>query len=473
MRVFRTLTVTALLGLAACASPRTPDTRLPSAFEVSQAPAQSVALDRWWLAFDDPQLTGLIDQALAANTDVRLAAARLQEVRAQRTSGLTQFLPQGDLNASGRRTETTQLSGTRIDFPGFSSSGVSEAYSANFNVSWEVDLFGRVFAALRAANADVDAVRYAYEGSRAAIAAQVADSYFQARGLAIQLADAEQTVRIRRELYDVATKRAQIGVATTADADRVASDLAQAQSQVAAFNAELQAQRRDILILAGRVVEPTANIDVPPAVGVPPPVPATLPSELLARRPDIREAEARIRGAAGRQDLAGLAFFPTFLLTPGIGWSKQSQPGFETESRSWTIGGSVSQPILSIPRLLADLKAQNARTEQAVLNYEKTVQTAFGEAEDTLVRLDADRRRVALLTEGEVRAQRAYRAARLGYDRGLVDLDSTLTAEQQWRVIRAQLTAAQVQALRRAVQAYRAIGGGWPGATTQTLAQAN
>jgi outer membrane protein TolC len=176
--------------------------------------------------------------------------------------------------------------------------------------------------------------------------------------------------------------------------------------------------------------------------------------------------------AAGRQGVASLAFFPTFTLTPGIGWSKQSQPGFESESRSWTLGGSVTQPILSIPRLLADLKAQNARTEQAVLNYEKTVQTAFGEAEGALVRLDADRRRVALLIDGEARAARAYQAARLGYERGLTDLTTVLSAEQAWRAVRAQLTAAQVQALRRTVQAYRAIGGGWSGAATQTLAQA-
>lgn len=471
MRAHRTLSVLVVLALAACANPRKADVRMPVAFEAPPSQAQ-VALDRWWTAFGDPELTVLVQQALAANTDVKTAAARLEEVRAQRTSVLLQFLPQGDLNARGARTETTQLSGTRIDIPGFSTSGTSESYSANFNVAWEVDLFGRVFAAARAGNADVAATRYAYEGARAAIAAQVADSWFQARGLAIQLADARETVRIRRDLYRVATRRAEVGVAATSDADRVAGDLAQAEAQVAALEAELQAQKRAILILTGRMVEPTANVDAPPAVGAPPAVPATLPSELLARRPDVREAEQRVRAAAGRQDIAGLAFFPTLTLTPGVGWSKQSQPGFESESRSWTIGGTLTQPILSIPRLLADLKAQNARTEQAVLNYEKTVQTAFGEAEGALVRLDADRRRVALLTEGERRAERGYRAARNGYDRGLIDLESTLIAEQSWRATRAALTAAQVQALRRAVQAYRAIGGGWPGATTQTFAQA-
>ncbi|MCR5877682.1 TolC family protein [Phenylobacterium sp. J367] len=281
-----------------------------------------------------------------------------------------------------------------------------------------------------------------------------------------------ETVRIREELYRVASRRGQIGVAATSDADRAAGDLAQARAQVAAFEAELQAQRRTILILTNRVVEPTTNIATPASVAAPPPVPATLPSELLERRPDVREAEARLRGAAGRQDLQALEFFPTLTFTPGVGWSKTSQPGFSSETQSWTLGGAITQPILSIPRLMADLKAQNARTEQAVLNYEKVVQTAFGEAEGAIVRLDADRRRVAILIEGEARARRAYEAARIGYDRGLIDLDTTLSTEQSWRLVRAQLTAAQVQAARRAVQAYKAIGGGWSPDRPSTLASA-
>lgn len=467
-------TVLAALSLAACATPRPADVRLPGAYEAPAAPPAAppgaVALDQWWTAFGDAELTGLIEQALTRNTDVRTAAARLQEIRAQRTSVILQYLPQGDARGSASRTETEQLSGTRVDIPGFSTSGTSERYSADFNVSWEVDLFGRVFAANRAASAEVSAVRFAYEGARAAIAAQTADAYFQARGLAIQLADAQETARIQRSLYDTAARRGSLGLAATSEADRIAGELAQADAQVRALEAELQAQKRAILILAGRVVEPTANIQAPPVVGQPPPVPEALPSELLQRRPDVREAQARLRSAAGQQRLAALAFFPTFTFTPGVGWSRQEQPGFSSESQSWTLGGSVAQPILSIPRLMAELKAQNARTEQAVTNYEKTVQTAFQEAEGSLVRLDADRHRVALLTDGEVRARRAFEAARTGYERGLTDLTTLLNAEAAWRATRAQLTSAQVQALRRTVQAYKALGGGWP---AQTYAQSS
>jgi NodT family efflux transporter outer membrane factor (OMF) lipoprotein len=461
------------LAVAACASPRAPDLSLPQAYEASVGVPGAAPLDQWWVAFDEPELTALVEQALAANTDVRTAAARLEEIRALRNSAIFSLLPQGDAAGSARRTETEQLSGTQVNIPGFSTSGTSEAYSANFNVSWELDLFGRSFAAARAANADVAAQRFAYEGARAAVAAQVADSWFQARGLAIQLADAQETARIQRALYDLAGKRVQAGLSASSDPDRIAGDLAQAEAQVAALEAELQAQRRALLILTGRAAQPTASVAAaPPAVGVLPAVPASIPSELLARRPDVREAQTRVRSAAARQDIAERAFLPTFNLTPGVGWQRQDQPGFESESWNWSIGGTVTQPILSIPRRLADLKAENARAEQAVINYERVVQTAFGEAESALVRLEADRRRVALLADGAERAARAYEAARLGYARGLTDLQTALSAEQSWRATRTQLTSAQVQALRRTVQAYRALGGGWNPERPSPLAKA-
>ena len=467
----------ASLALAACAHVRPADTALPTAFEgaktaTDRVPAGSIDLDRWWLSFNDPQLNQLVDQALARNPDARSAAARLSEARATRIESLTHYLPQGDAQGGSKRTDTHQLAGTVFNFPGFSSSGVSDASSAGLNVSWEVDVFGRFLATRKAVNGDIAAARFDYEGTRASLAANVADTYFQARGLAIQLADARESQRIEQELYDTAAKRAQLGLAATSDADRVAGDLAQAKAQAEGLDAQLQVARRTLLILAGRVVEPTTNVTVDASVGSLPPVPDTLPSDLLKRRPDVREASAKVAAASGRKQTDILAFLPTFNWTPALSWQKSSQPGFSVTSQAVVNGWSATQPIFSIPRLLAELKAQDARTEQAVIAYEKSVQTAFGDSEGALVNLDADRRRVALLTDGEARAQRGYKAIKLGYDRGLNDLQTTLSAEQSWRATRAQLTAAQVQAARRTIQVYKALGGGWPAGRFPTDKQA-
>jgi NodT family efflux transporter outer membrane factor (OMF) lipoprotein len=468
MRLHRSAALLASLALTACAHARQADVSLPVAYEAkptaNPAPAD-MPIDRWWTNFSDPQLDALIEHALAANPDARSAAARLTEARAAAASSLTAFLPQGDLHAARTDTHSNQLQGPSISLPGFSSSGTSQQSSANLNVSWEIDLFGRIFGAARAARGDIAAARFDEEATHWSLAAQVADAYFQARGLAIQLSDSREAQRIEQELYDVADKRAKAGLAPSADADRIAGDLAVAKSNYAALEAQLQSERRQVLILAGRPIDPTASVAIVDNVGRAPAIPATLPSQLLERRPDVREAQARIESASGRLLLQDLAFFPTFNLTPGLGWTKYVAPSLTLESDSWSIGGTAMQPIFSIPKLLQDLKVQNARTEEAVLAYEKSVQTAFGEAETSLVALEADERRVDILVDGEARARRAYDAARLGYERGLTDLNTVANAEQTWRTTRIQLTNAQVQSVRQAVAAYKAIGGGWPAAS--------
>ena len=455
----------ACLTLAACASARKPDIALPAAFEAPQplqASIDAAALDRWWTQFNDPVLTNLIEQALVAAPDSRSAAARLTEARATSSNALIAFLPQGNAAGSTKETHTTQTSGTVVNIPGFSTNGESTTSSASLNVSWEVDLFGRIFAVAKAARGDTNAAEASYEGARASLAANIADTYFQARGQAIQLEDARETARIQQALQRVANTKAERGLGSSSDADRVAGDLAQAEGQAASLEAELKATRRTLLVLVGRGIDPLASVPTPASVGEIPPVPATVPGQLLARRPDVRQAEAGVRSAAGRLTYAKLAFFPTFTLTPGIGLSKTEQPGYESSTRNWSIGAGLTQPILSIPKLLQDLKAQDARTEQAVIAYEKAVQTAYGEADSALTRLESDRRRVDLLTDGERRAERAYEASRVRYAAGIDDLQTALGAEQSWRATRSALTSAQVQALRRAVQTYKALGGGWP-----------
>jgi outer membrane protein, multidrug efflux system len=466
-----------IIAMAGCISQPQPaaDLRLPATYEaspsanVAAASSPASSIDRWWLSFDDAQLNTLVDQTLLANPDIKTAAARVREAAAARSSVLTRFLPQGNAAASISRTDTTQHEGPVVNLPDgvmipglTTGGGISDASNASFNVSWEVDLFGRLFATRRATKADVAAAQFDFESTRASLAAQVADAYFQARGLAIQLNDARETVRIKRELYDIAVKRTRAGLSAGAEPDRVAGDLARSDAQVTALEAELKIQRRTILILAGRTFDPISSVETLPSVGTAPSVPTFLPSDLLRRRPDVRSAEVQVRGALGREDLARLAFLPTFKLQPGVGWSRSVQSGTTFVTSSWSIGAAVVQPVLDIPNLLAQLHIQNARTAQTVAAYEKTLQTAFGEAEGALLRLDAERQRVALLSDGEARAQRAYNAAHLGYTRGLNDLESALTSEQSWRATRADLTAAQVGALRQSIAAFKSLGGGWP-----------
>ncbi|MDR7231206.1 NodT family efflux transporter outer membrane factor (OMF) lipoprotein [Caulobacter sp. BE264] len=468
------------IGSAACTTPaQKVDPQLPSAYGTSSAaPLGAQALDQWWTQFGDPALNDLVTTALAQSPDARLAAARLDEARAIRQGQVRQiFIPQTPLVGSAQRTDTdiSDQSGTG----GFTQGGVSKTYAANFDVSWELDLIGRRLAALRVVKNDMAAARFAYEGARAALAANVAQSYFEARGLAVQLDDARESVRIAKALSDTASERGRRGLTATSEGERAAADLAQAEAQAAALDAQLRTARRTLLILVGKGVDPLESLPITPSLAKPPAVPAATPGQLLARRPDVREAAARLASASGNLNISELALFPTLTLTPGVGVSKSITPSFlepraetSTTSSAWTVGANLSIPILNIPKLMSDIKASNARVEQAAITYEKTVQTAFGEADNALVQLAADERRVALLSAGERRAAVAYEASRKGYAAGLTDLTTALQAEQAWRAVRSAATGAQTQALQRAVQTYKALGGGWSPEAVPTKASA-
>jgi outer membrane protein, multidrug efflux system len=456
-------------ALSGCVTPAPKvDARLPAAYEApagTSLPAE--ALDQWWTHFDDPVLNDLVATALAQAPDARLAAARLEEARATRQGQIRQlYIPSTPLKGSAQRVDTDIID--QSGSGGFTQGGVSKTYSANFDVSWELDLIGRRRAARRVVDNDLAAARFVFEGARAALAANVAQSYFEARGYAVQLEDARQSARIAQGLNDVASEKGRRGLSATSEGERTAADLAQAQAQVAQLEAQLQASRRSLLILVGKGVDPLASLPITPVLAQTPPIPAAAPGALLARRPDVREAAARLASASGNLNVNELALFPTLTLTPGVGLSKSISPSFlqqgattSTTSSAWTLGANLSIPVLDIPKLLSDIKAQGARVEQAAITYEQTVQTAFGEAENALVQLDADQRRVALLAAGERRAAVAYEASRKGYAAGLTDLTTALQAEQSWRGARTALTGAQTQALQRAVQTYKALGGGW------------
>ena len=456
-----------------------PDVSLPTAYEAPQAqtPAGAAALDRWWLLFNDPQLTTLIDQALAASPDAKSAFYRLAEARADRNEAIASLLPQGDIKGSASDAYARQkysnvspaLGGTlgggstANPFASFftAQNGSSQSYSANFNVSWELDLYGKDFAALKTANADLAAARFDYEATRMSLAAQVATSLFQARGLAVQLDDAKENQALSQRLADIAKRKADAGLITTADAARTESDAESATAQTVGIEAQLKGAQRSLLALIGKGAAPSSTLAIASNIDAPPPVPAATPGALLARRPDVREAQAKLVSAAGRLRLDKLALFPTLTLQPGLSYSKQVDAIYTITTSTATGGLGLTVPILSIPKLLAEVRAQGARGQQAVAAYEKAVQSAYGDAERGLTTTEADGRRVKLLDSATQRARFAYDAAQKGYDLGLIDLTSVIQAEQTWRATRSNDTSAKTSALVDTVATFKALGGGW------------
>lgn len=447
----------------------TPETGLPGAFEAqAMVRGDPATLDQWWRLFADTQLEALIEEALSNSTDARLALARLEEARALRAAALSRYRLQGDLvvNAAAQRVEL-------IDGAGVAGRntviGDSQSATGTFNLSWEVDLFGRIPASRTAADQDFAAARFFYEASRAALAADVAEALFVARGLAMQLEDAERALAIQTELYDVLRIRAERGLSAGSEAARAEADVLRSEAEIVRLQAELQAAKRVLLVLIGRGGGVTADLLITPTSADAPFPPALVPGDLLTRRPDVREAEARFLAATARTDLQRLELFPRLTLEPGVGLTTATEAADYTLA-TWTLGANLLLPILDRPRLLAELDAQTARADQAALTYERAVQTAFSEADQALVRLEAAQSRLALVTQAEAPAAEAYAAARERFARGLGDLTTTLEAERSWRSLRVELSVARTDALQHAVTAFRALGGGWPPTETHRAA---
>jgi outer membrane protein TolC len=278
----------AVLGVSACASNkpvRVPDTHLPAQF--SQQGQADVALDHWWTVYNDPELTKLVEEALATAPDAKLIQQRLLEARATRSSQIYSAYPTGNLVGKATRADTKQLSGGNI----FSVPGESTTYAANFDVSWELDLFGRTRIARRAVDNNYAATRFNIEASRASLAASVADSLFNIRGLAQQLFDARDAQTIAQSLNTSAKVKAEHGLGAQVDVDRTGADLAQANAAVVQTESDLATSRRTLLVLLGRGGDAVSSIPANPVTYAPPSAPKALPSQLLERRPDVRQAE--------------------------------------------------------------------------------------------------------------------------------------------------------------------------------------
>lgn len=465
-------------GCASTAPLRHAEVTPPPAYEAVQPDhdsLQAAALDDWWTLYHDAQLEDLVNRALANSPNARTALAVLQQAAAVREQSRAQiFLPTG--NPSGTATEThTDIinSAGAVTIPGFNQAGNSNSLSANFDVGWELDLFGRRIVQNRAANADFYSAAFQYEATRTALIANVAQSLFQLRGLSLQLRDARETARIDKQLLDMVSTRVDRGLSAGGDLDQAAANSESANAQAESLQAQLTTAQRTLLVLVGAGFDPVASLAPDTPVGTPPPVPSAAPGDLLRRRPDVKQAELKLRSSVATLKVDQLALLPTIRLQPGVSLSRSSG-AFGSTSAAWSIGANLTAPILDRPRLIGAVHAQRAVAEQAIISYESAVQTAYGDAENAFVYLDSDRRRVAFLTDAEAHAEAAYEKSRVGYERGLNDLQTALTAESTWRTTRTQLSAAQATLMQRSVQVFKALGGGWapdaPAASTPLAA---
>ena len=458
----RILTASALAALAACTvAPRyeRPALELPAAWK-EMAPRYAED-GRWWRIYADPQLERLIDEAIARNADLLIAAARVDEARALLADARGAQLPVVSAGATGFRQKISEKSATF--FPGIPTT--FSDYRATLNVSWEVDLFGRLRANVAAARADLQASEAGREGVRLALAAEVAKEYFALRSLDEQVDLTRRNVALREDALVLQQKRFAGGVISEYDLRQLEAEAAAVRAQLPPLERDRDAQEAALAVLLGRtprqiyeetVARATQFEEAPgPAV-----LPAGIPSELLLRRPDLVQAERELAAANARIAAARADMFPSISLTGFAGRESAALSSlFTGPAGIYQVAAAITQPIFAGGRLEARTEAARARERQALAQYQKTIQTAFSEVRSALTAQSRSRESYDAESARANALGDTLRLARLRYQNGVASQLDVIDAQRG--LLAAQ--SARIEALRahRAAIAdlFRALGG--------------
>jgi outer membrane protein, multidrug efflux system len=417
---------------------------------------------RWWRIYQDQDLDKVLDEALAGNSDLLIAAARVDEARAVLGEANSFFWPRVDAVAGASRQQISTRTAT--SFP-----GIPREYSnhrATLNVSYELDLFGRLRSGANAARAELQASEASREAVRLALAAQVAKSYFALRSLDEQVFLTRKTVSLREEALGLQRRRLQGGVISEFELRQLEAEAAVVRAQLPPLEREREREEVALSVLLGRspreVFEGTVKVkQAAEEMPGPPAIPSGLPSELLLHRPDIVEAERVLYAANARIGVARAEMFPSISLTAFLGSESAALSNLFAggAAATWQVAGAITQPIFAGGRLKARTEQAEARERAAVEQYRQAIRAAFGEVRTALIAqsraresYDAESARANALGE-------TLRLARLRYQNGVASQLDVLDAERG--LLAAQI--ARIEALRahRAAVAdlFRALGG--------------
>jgi multidrug efflux system outer membrane protein len=457
MRRSQTAIVAAVL-LAGCAAkvpaPPADTLRVPQQWRAPLGPDNaSRPLERdWWRSFNDPVLTALVATAIERNGDLRIARARIEDFRARAAAAGAAQKP--SLSATATPTRARALAYNGVPY-------VTNIYQAEFQASYEIDVWGRLAniseaaaAALRGEQANTDAVALA-------VAANAASGYLNLRGVDAQLELAQATLKLRERSRDLARRQFEVGYSSRLESLQAQAEYDAAAEQIPQLLRQIFEQENALSILTGgnpgSIARGAALAEL-----MPPPVPAGLPSDLLRRRPDIARAEQAI--AASNATLAATRdqLLPSFRLTAAGGLQSTDFSDFlHSPTRLWHIGGALAAPLFDGGRVQAQTDSAAAQRDQAIIGYENTVRTAFAEAENGL---DAVARLREQVVQNDARRETAAETLRIahnryanGYASYLEELDAQRTLYSA-DVLRLQLRA---RLLIASVDLYRAMGGGW------------
>ncbi|MFJ3055400.1 efflux transporter outer membrane subunit [Herbaspirillum sp. NPDC087042] len=448
--------------LAACAGPRPgrPEqaaVTLPAQWREPLLPTSGISLSRWWEAFGDPVLDQLVDQVLAGNSDLAMAAARVQQARASSRFATAQRMP--SLSASG-------MGAHQGDVDAFGRARVQDAWQAELSLSYELDLFGRLADQDAAARATLLATDAARSTLRLALIATTTSTYIALRAHEARLEVLKQTLQMRGESLQLAWRRAQQGYSSRLEVEQSQSEYASAEQLIASTRMAISRDENALSLLAGQPALPLAPGSSLQTLALPA-IRPDQPAALLRQRPDIYQAEQQLVAADHSLDAARAALMPSLRI--GLSGGVVGSNLLPDPLSIFSAGGSILAPLLDGGRLRAQADATAARRDEAAYAYQKAVLVAWRDVEDALAAVRAAQAQQQAVQEQEVALREALAMSRKRYRAGYSPYLEQLDAQRG--LLSAQLLEVQARAdrLSATVSLAQALGGGWEAECDQDL----
>ncbi|MGA2253847.1 MAG: efflux transporter outer membrane subunit [Thermoguttaceae bacterium] len=415
-------------------------------------------LSRWWCVFNDPALNDLVYHAYDQNINLKEYGTRILQARASLAIAKGEVFPQTQ-NATGSYARVATSSDELI--PGAPKFG--DQWNFGFNLAWELDFWGQFRRAVLAAEAQLDYSVEDYDSVLVTLLGDVATNYVQMRQYQEQIELAKHNVKLQDDVLKIVQARFRFGRANALDVNQAQSTLSQTEAQVPAFEIQLRQSQNRLCTLLG--IPPTdlqARLGQRPIPAAPSEVVVGIPAQLLERRPDIRRAERNAAAQAEQIGIAQAQLYPHISITGTLGYSAfNASQLFTSGASNGSVGPSFQWNILNYGRLANNVRLQDAKFQQALLDYRTAVLNANQEAEDGLVTFLRSQEQTKLLTESVVAADKAYRIVVSQYRAGTVDfnrvdvIETNLVQQQNLEAL------ARSQIATGLIQVYRALGGGW------------
>jgi NodT family efflux transporter outer membrane factor (OMF) lipoprotein len=435
-----------------------PSLDMPDRFAAATTSAEEPEI-AWWEGFQDPVLADLIRRAAQQNRDVKIAAERVRAARAGETISRSGLFPSIGIQAAGSDQRTGYDSATKHAIP---AAADSKSWQGGLEVSWEVDIAGRLRAGAAAAAADTRAAEDTARGVRLLIVSDVATNYFILVGALHQLDTVRAISAAQDETLRLVRARERAGLATPFDVERAQTDASKARAAIPPLETLAAVSRHRIAVLIGDQAFNASSIALS---GVDVSVPAARagqPADLLRRRPDLLAAQAQLDAANARRQQAMAEWFPRLILGAMFGGEGLSANGVALGAARFTnVAAMLAMPIFNAGRTQAINDIAESGQKEAVLRYEDAIARALEDVENALVALDQERQRAQLLQSAAGSAEAALGRAQSLYNRGQIDLLPLLDAQRARLAVRVDANDANTQLLLDSVQLYKALGGGW------------